>query len=71
MRVKINDSRSNHGPWDYIYTKPSQTYKCFTSKYGGTVSHGNSRSSVEQGQSKRLTLPGGQYQNTVNKIIYK
>lgn len=71
LRVKINDSRSNHGPWDYIYTKPSQTYKCFTSKYGGTVSHGNSRSSVGQGKSKRLTLPGGQYQNTVNKIIYK
>lgn len=71
VRVKINDSKSNHGPWDYIYTKPSQTYKCFNSKYGGTVLRGNSRSSVEQGQSKRLTLPGGQYQNTVNKIIYK
>ena len=71
LRIKINDSKSNHGPWDYIYTKPSQTYKCFTSKYGGTVSHGNSRSSVKQGQSKRLTLPGGQYQNTVSKIVYK
>lgn len=71
LRVKINDSKSNHGPWDYIYTKPIQTYKCFNSKYGGTVSHGNSRSSVEQGKSKRLTLPGGQYQNTVSKIIYK
>ena len=71
LRVKINDSKSNHGPWDYIYTKPVQTWKCFISKYGGTVSHGNSRSSVGQGKSKRLTLSGGQYQNTVNKIIYK
>lgn len=71
LRVKNNDSKSNHGPWDYIYTKPIQTWKRFNSKYGGTVSHGNSRSSVEQGQSKRLTLSGGRYQNTVSKIIYK
>lgn len=45
IRVKINDTKSNHGKiWNYMYTNPEITYKKFNKKYGGTIgSNGISR----------------------------
>lgn len=37
LRVKVNDDKSNHGPWNYLYTKPELTYKKFITNYGGTI----------------------------------
>ena len=39
IRVKINDTKSNHGKiWNYMYTSPELTYKEFNKRYGGTIS---------------------------------
>jgi hypothetical protein len=37
LRVKVNDNKSNHGPWNYLYTKFELTYKKFITNYGGTI----------------------------------
>lgn len=40
IRVKIYDTKSNHGKiWNYMYTTPELTYKKFNKKYGGTISN--------------------------------
>lgn len=62
IRVKISEDQGNHGPWEYQYTEPVETFKMFRSKYGGTVAYGQSRSNVERGVSKKK-LPNGMYQN--------
>lgn len=38
IRVKVDDSKSNHGPWNYLYTVPEPCYKKFVTNYGGTIS---------------------------------
>lgn len=38
LRIKINDNKSNHGPWIYLYTNSELTYKKFITNYGGTIS---------------------------------
>lgn len=37
LRVKVNDDKSNHGPWNYLYINPELTYKKFITNYGGTI----------------------------------
>ena len=37
IRVKMNDSKSNHGPWSYQYTKRVTTAKKFKKPFGGRV----------------------------------
>jgi len=59
IRVKLNDSKSNHGPWEYQLTKPTVCYKKFKSRYGGTIKQGNSRSTVPTGKSKYSVFKGG------------
>jgi hypothetical protein len=40
IRVKMNDSKSNHGKiWNYMYTIQELTYKKFITNYGGTISY--------------------------------
>lgn len=43
IRVKVNDNKSNHGPWNYMYTNVVETFKKFKPNYGGTIVRGNSR----------------------------
>jgi hypothetical protein len=60
IRTKINDSKSNHGPWEYELTEEVQCSKKFKTNYGGTIKQGNSRSTVPTGKSKYFTKFGYQ-----------
>lgn len=42
IRVKIDEDKSNHGPWDYLYTTPVECFKRFNKKYGGSFKNGKS-----------------------------
>lgn len=37
LRVKLSSNKSNHGPWNYLYTNSELTYKKFITNYGGTI----------------------------------
>lgn len=69
VRIKIDDSRSNHGPWQYLDLKPVETFHSFVSSYGGTISHGNARSNILNGISKRFSTSG--WKNNNFKIVNK
>lgn len=44
IRVKINDGKSNHGPWNYTYTDVVETFKKNIAQYGGTINRRNGMS---------------------------
>jgi len=68
LRVKINDSKSNHGPWDYLYQERLESFKSFQSRYGGTIILGGpSWKTKDIGQSKRLV--NGNYHEYKNRNI--
>ena len=60
IRTKLNESKSNHGPWEYELTEAVQCSKKFKSRYGGTIKVGNnSRSTVPIGKSKYAKFKNG------------
>ena len=59
VRVKLNESKSNHGPWEYRLTEPVASFKKFKTRYGGTIKKGRSNSKVPTGESKYSVFNGG------------
>jgi hypothetical protein len=59
IRTKINDLKSNHGPWEYELTEAVQCSKKFKSRYGGTIKVGQSTSKVLIGKSKYAKFKNG------------
>lgn len=59
IRVKITESKSNHGAWQYQLTEPVICFKKFKTNYGGTIKQGNSRSKVPSGKSKYSLFKNG------------
>ena len=61
-KIRIKTSKSNHGPWTYMYTKVVATFRKFRPRYGGTIVTGQSRYSKSmQGKSKYWTSYGYEY----------
>ncbi len=73
IRVKIdNNTKSNHGPWKYIYQTVTESFHQESKNYGGTIVNSTSRwNEKDLGTSKRLVLGNyHEYQNR-NVIILK
>jgi hypothetical protein len=73
LRTKINNSKSNHGPWTYEYSEPTLCSKQFKSRYGGTIKVGQSTSKVPIGKSKYAKFKKGNlinYQHRHVEVLY-
>ena len=62
IRVKVNDNKTNHGPWTYMYNNIVETFKKFRPNYGGTIVKGRSRYGRDMiGKSKYFSNSGYDY----------
>lgn len=69
VRVKVNDSKSNHGLWDYIIHDQVECYKKKFYAYGGTIVKGQSRIPVPRGLSKKVSWTGDSRDINSGKIL--
>lgn len=60
IRVKVNDCKSNHGPWNYMYTIPELTRSHIIRLHGGSIYHAT-KYGHRYGQNKYKTTIGYQY----------
>ncbi len=65
IRLKPCDQASNHGPWTCEVAESEETFKSALVPYGGTISHGKSRSGAVCGVSKKWNAKGGNWKNNI------
>ena len=73
IRVKLDDSKSNHGPWNYIYSNLAECLKKFRTNYGGTKilgTGGNKWNKKDIGESKRFIRGNrSEYRNRIISLF--
>ena len=67
IRVRICNSKSYHGPWEYQYHVVSESFHQFRARYGGTIAIGRRWNKDDIGKPKRFIK--GNYVEYLNRIV--